>query len=80
MSMNMAVPDVEIRMTMEVRDNWYAIRAFDGRLLAVGVYLPAPAEGIVTKPIDTATARVLLAQLAERSHGSQVVGYLEGRG
>lgn len=51
----------------EIRDNWFALRAdFDGRLLMVGPYLPAPAEGVAAVRVEQDAVPALLEELRAR--------------
>lgn len=72
-------PREGIRFVAEVHDNWYAIRQESNRrLLSVGVYLPAPAEGIVTERVEQTAVIALLMELDKRSRGPSLVGTIEG--
>lgn len=75
MTMNAATEAPDFRGTMVITDNWYEIRSSsDNRLLAVGTWLPPVCEGIEVSRVETDAARALMAVLAARSHGSQLVG------
>lgn len=77
MSGSIADPGVKVKVVMEVRDNWYAtFQESNGRLLAVGLYLPKPADGIKTIQLPWGDPRVpaLLQKLNTRWHGEQIVG------
>lgn len=60
--------DVTSKMVIEVTDNWYAVFTKAGRLLMVGTYLPAEADGVVFMKITPEQAREMLAKLEQRTH------------
>ena len=80
MTMQVTTPVATFRCTFVVVDNWYELRDATGRLLMVGTYLPAPAEGITSTRIDPDVARALMDELRVRSLGPAEVGRMEMEG
>lgn len=70
-------PPIKIQTVMEVRDNWYVTyQTSNRRVLAVGLYLPAPADGITTELVPWGHPIIpeLLQLLNTRWHGDQLIG------
>ena len=59
---------------MEIRDNWYCVRAVaDKRLLMVGPFLPAPDSGVYTEQVAPDDVPALLDELRARLDAAPVI-------
>lgn len=52
---------------MEVHDNWFVVRAPDGRLLAAGRWMPPTGLGVEVLQVSAEQVREALAELAGES-------------
>ena len=52
---------------MEVHDNWFVVRAPDGRLLAAGRWMPPEGLGVEVVQVSVEQVREALAELSGES-------------
>lgn len=80
-AVNEVLAGASVAGTMEIRDNWYVVRAVaDKRLLMVGPFLPVAQTGVYTEMVDPTFVPFALDELRARLNAPPVVLILRSEG